>query len=151
VTTLESARPDSRIVSDRAPSSPTVGIVTTGLGVATMAVAGAVLWHADRGFAELAPEVDAFNASTGPGGECSRGNNVASCRSHSEELNQRRADLNRERMYGTIGMGIGAAATLTGALLWFNASKGRPSSTARPKGQLSFAFSGTSLLATGSF
>lgn len=149
--TVESARPDSRAESDRPSSSPTVGIVTTGLGVATMAVAGAVLWHADRGFAELAPEVDAFNASTGPGGECSRGNNVATCRSHSEELNQRRADLNRERMYGAIGMGIGAAAALTGALLWFNASKVRPSATARAKVELTFAFSGASLLASGSF
>jgi hypothetical protein len=130
---------------------PTAGIVTAGVGAALMAASVAVLWDADRGFVQLGPEVDAFNASTSPGAHCSRGNHVSECRSRSEELNQRHADLNRERMFGFVGLGVGAAAAVTGVVWCLSARSAQKTSATRQPLEVVVAPGLSSLLLTGSF
>jgi hypothetical protein len=100
---------------------------------------------------QLSPEVDAFNASTSPGGQCGRGNHVSECRARSQELNQRRADLNQERLFGFVGLAVGAAAVVTGIVWCASATQPRGASTARLPLQLVVTPGVTSLLATGSF
>jgi hypothetical protein len=134
-----------------ASSLPIAGVVTAGVGAAVIATSIAVLWDADRGFMQLAPEVEAFNASTSPGAHCSRGNHVSECRNQSEELNQRHADLTQQRMFGFVGLGVGAAVAVTGVVWCLSARSPRQASANRPPLEVAAAPGMTSLLLRGSF
>jgi hypothetical protein len=130
---------------------PIAGIVTAGVGAAILVASAALLWDADRGLVELAPQVDSFNASTSPGAQCSRGNNVSQCRSRSEELNQRRADLNREQIFGFIGLGVGATAAVSGIVWYLSATQPRSVPSGKLPVELVVAPGVASLLVSRSF
>ena len=148
---VQSTAGESKAAPVQARALPTAGLVTAGAGAVVMATSVALLWHVDRGFVQLSPEVDAFNASTGAAGPCARGSHVSECRSRSEELNQRRADLSEERVLGFIGLGVGAMAVTAGVVWCLHATKARATSIARPPLALVITPGMTSLLATGSF
>jgi len=143
--------PPPSIAPVGAKTLPTAGIVTAGVGVLITAASGAVLWHADAAFMQLSTEVDAFNGSTGPGGQCSRGNHVSQCRSLSEELNERHADLERERTLALVSLGVGATAVVAGVVWCLSATRPHQTSSGKLPLKIVVAPGVTSLQVTGAF
>ena len=142
--------PAAPVVKVDVPRSKVGGVVTTVVGAAIMVGSAAVLWDADRGFVQLSPQVDSFNASTAPGAWCSRGNHVADCKSRSEELNQQRADLNRERALGFVGLGVGTVTAAVGVVWWLSAANPGTTAAQLPV-RVMLGPSAASLIATGAF